>query len=102
MKHIVTFENFVNENYEKTEEGVWNTLFGDKPVTLEQAKKIIEQDVTKSKVYHSWLERDPEAAELYVEFISKNPKVVFAAFDQNTRQWRDTGKYKAAVGETES
>jgi hypothetical protein len=112
MKHLMTFENFVNENYKTDEKFLGNVidtvkktgnkLFGEKPVTEEEALNIINSHSAKKQAYEKLLESDPEKAKLYLTFISQHPSVLYAKWVDKVKgdpnwipKWVDAGKYTA-------
>jgi hypothetical protein len=106
MKHIKSFESFSQENYIVDEglrditKGVTSgakKLFAEKPVTQEEALKIIMGHPAKRMLYKQYKKTNPEIADLYVKFIEQNPSNLYAKWDGT--KWIDAGKYKAAVGE---
>jgi len=116
MEHLKNFETFVNENYNNVDEGILGdgikkigrginraatNLFADKPVTREEAIKIINNHPAKRLQYQKLQKAEPDKAELYIEFISKHPEVLYVDWSDKLKNFIDTGSYKAAVGQAE-
>lgn len=67
-----------------------------KEEAIQKGLNIVSEHRTKNMVYKSWLEKNPEIAEKFLEFIGNNPEVKFPRW--NGEKWIDSGEYFDGTG----
>ena len=86
------FNPFKKKDWEKASSSIKRGIgILSKEEAIQKGLQIVRKHKTKSMVYESWLEKDSNVAEKFLEYVGKNPDVKFPRW--NGERWIDSGEY---------